>query len=281
LTIGFAGKAVLSALTIAVFLPPLTTNAQSAKPQLEQRQSPVANQQSATKEAVASSSSATNSEKRDEEKVTPAVEAVLPHAVVPPPPNVLKRNPKAISIPAEALDKDSDYQEQPVAGVSIGSRFGVRRDPFTRRSKFHSGVDIKARWGDPVGASYPGTVSFVGWSHGYGNMVVVDHGGGIATHYAHLSSFDVEVGEHVERGTILGRAGSTGRATSPHLHYEVRVDGSAVNPFSTLTLDPESAYFKQTRTQTPDKPTSSEEDSTKASATSAPPASPLKLKEQR
>jgi murein DD-endopeptidase MepM/ murein hydrolase activator NlpD len=168
-------------------------------------------------------------------------------SVVPPAPNVIKRNPNAISIPAANAKDDGDYESQPVSSVSVGSKFGVRRDPFTRRRKFHSGVDIKAKWGDPVGASYPGTVSFVGWYHGYGNLVIVDHGGGIATHYAHLSSFEVEVGDHVERASVLGRAGSTGRATSPHLHYEVRVDGNAVNPFRALVLEPDSAYFKQSR----------------------------------
>lgn len=185
------------------------------------------------------------SEKAAVEKVS--VESLVPPAVVPPAPNVSTKRAGTISVPANALSNEQDYEEQAITSVSVGSRFGVRRDPFTRRHKFHSGVDIKARWGDPVGASYAGTVSFVGWHHGYGNLVIVDHGGGIATHYAHLSSFDVEPGEHVERGTILGRAGSTGRATSPHLHYEVRVDGAAVNPFSALSLDADSPYFRQSR----------------------------------
>ena len=136
------------------------------------------------------------------------------------------------------------------APVKVGSVFGYRRDPFTRREKFHSGVDIKARWGDPVGASQPGTVQFAGWHNGYGNLVIVDHGGGVTTYYAHLSSFELAVGAKVERGTIVGFAGSTGRATSPHLHYEVRIDGSAINPFQQVALDPSSAYFKQSRPAT-------------------------------
>jgi len=173
--------------------------------------------------------------------------------VVPPAPQVVKKSATAISIPASVAskeaDSDSNFVERPAVAtnVSVGSVFGYRRDPFTRRSKFHSGVDIKARWGDAVGASQAGTVQFAGWYHGYGNLIIVDHGGGVATHYAHLSSFDVQVGDHVERGMILGRAGSTGRATSPHLHYEVRIDGSAINPFQTLALDPSSEYFKQTQ----------------------------------
>jgi murein DD-endopeptidase MepM/ murein hydrolase activator NlpD len=178
---------------------------------------------------------------------TPETNVAVQTVLLPPAPNVIKRNPNAISIPVDALDKGADFETRETSNVSVGSGFGVRRDPFTRRRKFHSGVDIKARWGDPIGASHAGTVSFVGWYHGYGNLVIVSHGGGVATHYAHLSSFDVEVGEHVERGKVLGRAGSTGRATSPHLHYEVRIDGSAVNPFGAIVLDAESPYFKQSR----------------------------------
>jgi murein DD-endopeptidase MepM/ murein hydrolase activator NlpD len=109
-------------------------------------------------------------------------------------------------------------------------------------------VDIKAAWGDPVGASNTGSIQFAGWYHGYGNLVIVNHGGGVTTYYAHLSSFKLAVGDRVERGTILGYAGSTGRATSPHLHYEVRVDGNAVNPLQPLALDPASPYFTETQT---------------------------------
>ena len=176
----------------------------------------------------------------------PAADAQM--VVIPPAPAISKRDSRAVLIPAADNSLDSEYEERAVvSGVSVGSSFGYRRDPFTRRAKFHSGVDIKARWGDPVGASQSGTVTFAGWYHGYGNMIIVDHSGGVATHYAHLSSFDVEVGARVERGTVIGRAGSTGRATSPHLHYEVRIDGNPMNPFQPLALDPSSDYFKQTR----------------------------------
>lgn len=168
--------------------------------------------------------------------------------VIPPAPSIIKKATNSIQIPASAV-ADSKYEERQSvsSSVSVGSTFGYRRDPFTRRAKFHSGADIKARWGDAVGASHAGTVVFAGWYHGYGNMIIVDHGGGVATHYAHLSSFDVEVGTRVDRGTIIGRAGSTGRATSPHLHYELRIDGNAIDPFQPLALDPSSAYFKQAR----------------------------------
>jgi murein DD-endopeptidase MepM/ murein hydrolase activator NlpD len=190
------------------------------------------------------------------------------NAVIPPSPVIVKKKANSILIPVELADPDlkardlkatsdmqpdtkteSKYEERAVvaSGPSVGSNFGYRRDPFTRRAKFHSGVDLKARWGDAVGASQAGIVQFAGWHHGYGNMVIVAHGGGVTTQYAHLSSFDVEPGAHVERGTIIGRAGSTGRATSPHLHYEVRLDGNAMDPLQPLALDPSSDYFKLSR----------------------------------
>lgn len=179
----------------------------------------------------------------------------LENAVIPPAPIIVKRSANAITIPvdgagpAATAKSDSKYEERPAvsSSASVGSVFGYRLDPFTRREKFHSGVDIKARWGDPVGASQAGIVQFAGWYHGYGNMIIVAHGGGVTTHYAHLSSFYVEVGTRVERGTIIGRAGSTGRATSPHLHYELRFDGNPLNPFQPLALDPSSDYFRHSR----------------------------------
>ncbi len=150
---------------------------------------------------------------------------------------------KKIVIPAQP---DSKMTERPViaSSVKVGSTFGYRIDPFTRGARFHAGVDIKAAWGDPVGASQPGVVKFAGWHHGYGNLLVVDHGGGVTTHYAHLSSFLVAVGTKVSRGTIIGRAGSTGRSTSPHLHYEVRLNDNPMNPLHPLMLEESSEYFK-------------------------------------
>jgi murein DD-endopeptidase MepM/ murein hydrolase activator NlpD len=208
------------------------------------------------------SSASTNpvpQQKSAEPQTNPELESV----VIPPAPVIVKRKANAIMIPTELGDSnskgksdlksdskpESKYEEHPAVAstVSVGSNFGYRRDPFTRRAKFHSGVDLKAHWGDAVGASQAGVVQFAGWHHGYGNIVIVDHGGGVTTQYAHLSSFDVEPGVHVERGTIIGRAGSTGRATSPHLHYEVRIDGTATDPLQPLALDPSSDYFKLSR----------------------------------
>lgn len=137
------------------------------------------------------------------------------------------------------------YEERPVIAstVKVGSTFGYRVDPFTGRAKFHSGLDIKAAWGDPVAASLSGVVKFAAWHSGYGNLLVIDHGGGVTTHYAHLSSFAAPIGARVTRGTIIGYAGSTGRSTSPHLHYEVRIDDNPVNPLSPLALDASSEFF--------------------------------------
>lgn len=170
------------------------------------------------------------------------VETVIPPALL-----IIKRNPNSISIPA---DDQPRYQERAAASssVKINSDFGYRRDPFTRRSKFHSGIDLKARWGDAIGASHKGMVSFAGWHRGYGNLIIVDHGGGVSTYYAHLSRFQLSVGDKVSRGTIVGYAGSTGRATSPHLHYEVRFEDNPINPLQPLALDQSSLFFSDEKT---------------------------------
>jgi murein DD-endopeptidase MepM/ murein hydrolase activator NlpD len=165
----------------------------------------------------------------------------------------MRRKPNVITIPVgdppelDEAESELAYEEQPVASsnLRIGSTYGYRRDPFTRRARFHSGLDIKARWGQPVGASHPGIVQFAGWYYGYGNLLIVDHGGGVTTYYAHLASFELGVGDKVTRGAIVGYAGSTGRATSPHLHYEVRFEGNSVDPLQPLALDPSSGYFSR------------------------------------
>ncbi|HJQ71752.1 MAG TPA: M23 family metallopeptidase [Blastocatellia bacterium] len=164
-------------------------------------------------------------------------------------PMIVQDGPQVVVIPPEKLapgesKPELKYEQRPIiSNVKIGSLYGYRSDPFTGRARFHSGVDIKARWGDPVGASHPGVVQFAGWYHGYGNLIVINHGGGVTTHYAHLSSYAVAVGTRVERGTVIGYAGSTGRATSPHLHYEVRINDNPVNPLQPLALDATSEFF--------------------------------------
>jgi murein DD-endopeptidase MepM/ murein hydrolase activator NlpD len=124
----------------------------------------------------------------------------------------------------------------PVDGTLEGG-FGGRRNPFGGSGyEFHSGQDIEAPWGAPVVAGASGRVSFVGWQNGYGQLVVVDHGGGLTTRYGHLSHIDVELNQTVSRAQLLGRVGSTGRSTGPHLHYEVRINDQAVNPLPYLLL---------------------------------------------
>jgi murein DD-endopeptidase MepM/ murein hydrolase activator NlpD len=110
------------------------------------------------------------------------------------------------------------------------SGFGMRQDPFVRGPAMHTGLDIRADTGEPARATAAGTVTIAGWNGGYGKMVEVDHGNGFATRYGHLSAIDVEVGQSVRIGQIVGRVGTTGRSTGPHLHYETRVDGDAVDP---------------------------------------------------
>jgi murein DD-endopeptidase MepM/ murein hydrolase activator NlpD len=124
----------------------------------------------------------------------------------------------------------------PVDGTLEGG-FGGRRNPFGGWGyEFHSGQDIEAPWGAPVVAGASGRVSFVGWQNGYGQLVVVDHGGGLTTRYGHLSHIDVELNQTVSRAQLLGKVGSTGRSTGPHLHYEVRINDEAVNPLPYLLL---------------------------------------------
>jgi len=124
----------------------------------------------------------------------------------------------------------------PVDGTLEGG-FGGRRNPFGGAGyEFHSGQDIEAAWGAPVVAGASGRVSFVGWQNGYGQLVVVDHGSGLTTRYGHLSHIDVELNQTVSRAQLLGKVGSTGRSTGPHLHYEVRINDQPVNPLPYLLL---------------------------------------------
>jgi murein DD-endopeptidase MepM/ murein hydrolase activator NlpD len=118
----------------------------------------------------------------------------------------------------------------PARHVRRSSNFGNRKDPFTGRQAFHSGVDFAAPSGHPVRATGAGEVVFAGRKGGYGLMVEIEHGLGWTTRYAHLSSLNVEEGEKVESGTLIGQVGSTGRSTGPHLHYETRLNDRPVNP---------------------------------------------------
>jgi murein DD-endopeptidase MepM/ murein hydrolase activator NlpD len=119
---------------------------------------------------------------------------------------------------------------QPIANAPITSGFGPRLDPFLGRPAMHPGVDFRAPTGYPVRATAAGTVIAAENNGGYGNMVDIDHGNGVTTRYGHMSEIDVTVGQVVAKGAVVGRTGSTGRSTGPHLHYEVRVDGEAIDP---------------------------------------------------
>jgi murein DD-endopeptidase MepM/ murein hydrolase activator NlpD len=122
----------------------------------------------------------------------------------------------------------------PVIG-KLESAFGGRRNPFGGGSyEFHTGQDIDAPLGAAVIAGATGKVSFVGWQNGYGQLVVIDHGGGLTTRYGHLSRIAVSLGATVKRGEFVGKVGSTGRSTGPHLHYEVRINDEPVNPLQYL-----------------------------------------------
>jgi murein DD-endopeptidase MepM/ murein hydrolase activator NlpD len=120
---------------------------------------------------------------------------------------------------------------RPVEGeLDESSGFGVRSDPFLGRPAMHTGIDFRGDSGDPVHATAAGTVVEAGWSGGYGRMIEIDHGNGLSTRYGHLSKIDVKVGQSIKIGQVIGEIGSTGRSTGPHLHYETRIDGDAVNP---------------------------------------------------
>jgi murein DD-endopeptidase MepM/ murein hydrolase activator NlpD len=119
---------------------------------------------------------------------------------------------------------------QPPLPGRVSSDFGWRRDPLSGATRFHRGVDIAAAYGSEVPAAAEGKVVFAGTQGGYGNVVVVQHDGGTETRYAHLSQLDVREGDVIKAGAIVGRVGQTGRATGPHLHFEVRDDGQPVDP---------------------------------------------------
>ncbi|HTV30112.1 MAG TPA: M23 family metallopeptidase [Xanthobacteraceae bacterium] len=120
---------------------------------------------------------------------------------------------------------------KPLTGeLDMSSPFGVRVDPFVHEASMHTGMDFRGNIGDPIHATAAGKVVKAGWEGGYGQMVEIDHGEGLTSRYGHLSEIDVWVGQKVHVGDVVGRMGSTGRSTGPHLHYETRINGEAVNP---------------------------------------------------
>lgn len=121
----------------------------------------------------------------------------------------------------------------PAYGV-LTSEFGYRRSPFSRRWKFHSGIDVAAPRGTPIYAAAPGVVTFAGYNSGYGRMIEIDHGHGVKTRYAHNTSHFVQEGDVMDVGERIATVGSTGRATGPHVHFEVLIDGQQVDPLEYL-----------------------------------------------
>ncbi len=142
---------------------------------------------------------------------------------------------------SEALDDVEKYIDRanarpsiwPARGGRIISGYGMRRIPYTSSGyQFHTGIDILGAYGSAVVAGAEGEVTFTGYQGSYGNLVIVDHGHGYETYYAHLSGFAITAGEYVERGQTVGYMGASGRTTGTHLHYEVRHNGSPVNPYN-------------------------------------------------
>ncbi len=121
----------------------------------------------------------------------------------------------------------------PVVGEITG-HFGERLDPFSGEGAFHAGLDIASHYGDGVRASADGMVTVVDRRAGYGKLVIIDHGFGVTTWYGHMSNFNTQVGMHVKRGDVIGYEGASGRSTGPHLHYEVRIYNTPVNPWRYL-----------------------------------------------
>jgi murein DD-endopeptidase MepM/ murein hydrolase activator NlpD len=120
------------------------------------------------------------------------------------------------------------------AGAEMTSGFGGRVDPFNGRTAIHTGVDFRGEYGTPVHVTAAGRVSIAALTGGYGKMVEVDHGNGVSTRYAHLSEINVQEGQTIVSGAVVGALGSTGRSTGPHLHYETRIDGEPVDPLRFL-----------------------------------------------
>jgi murein DD-endopeptidase MepM/ murein hydrolase activator NlpD len=160
----------------------------------------------------------------------------------------LKRNAAAIAISSGGLRMmpaaffaDSNYTPStwPVLG-HITDGFGERLDPFSGEGAFHTGVDVAADYGAPVHATADGVVVTADTHTGYGRVVIVEHGFGLTTWYAHLSSYAVVAGTHIKRGEVIGYAGISGRSTGPHVHYEVRVNNAPVNPWRYMKSNPPS-----------------------------------------
>ncbi len=137
--------------------------------------------------------------------------------------------------PADWVRANSAPNLWPVEGPVTGS-FGERIDPFNGEGAFHSGVDIGSSYGQAIVAPADGIVEFADFMGGYGRAIILDHGHGITTRFGHLSNFSIISGQHVHRGDVIGYVGLSGRSTGPHLHYEVRINDTPVNPYKYLRV---------------------------------------------
>ena len=140
---------------------------------------------------------------------------------------------RAAAIAVKALEREIStipVRRPTAGGAEVTSSYGVRIDPFLRQPAMHTGVDFRGETGDPVLASADGEVALAERHGGYGVMVEIDHGNGLASRYAHLSAVAVRAGEKVKAGDLIGKIGSTGRSTGPHLHYEIRLQGDVTDP---------------------------------------------------
>lgn len=150
---------------------------------------------------------------------------------------IKEREQSLIELKEELLKKQAQLAARPSIWPAVGevtSRFGWRGAPTGRGSDYHPGIDIANRIGTPIVATANGTVIFSDWYSGYGKLVQIDHGNGIVTLYGHNSQILVHDGQVVKRGELIAYLGNTGYSTGPHVHYEIRVDGTAVNPANFL-----------------------------------------------
>jgi peptidoglycan hydrolase FlgJ len=157
------------------------------------------------------------------------------HADPDPEPEVLSAGDAQTVSRSDASSGADSKPDWPLKSV-VSSRYGWRKDPFTSESRFHSGLDIAADKGTEVKAAMSGKVIMSCNMEDYGNVVAVDHGKGLVTIYAHNEKNLVKAGDKVEKGSLIARVGSTGRSTGPHLHFEVRKDGTRINPMEFLGI---------------------------------------------
>jgi murein DD-endopeptidase MepM/ murein hydrolase activator NlpD len=163
------------------------------------------------------------------------------------PPSLSLGSIQSLALKAESVEKNLDslvgVLESQAARLAstptiwptqgwVSSPFGYRIDPFTGRRTFHRGIDIATNFGNPVAAAAYGSVTEARYDKFYGRTVIISHGNGVVTQYCHLEKYVVQPGQKVRRGDILGYVGKTGKALGPHLHYEVRINDTAVNPYN-------------------------------------------------